>query len=192
MKSKIISKIIYTAYAVFICAFFTGCVGVTEDGLKGILEKDSSFSRMLEAKKRVNAKIAALKDEYKKEKESLDQKMRSLKTDLQAKKDSLDERISSLKSEIEPEIKLLKEKLSERVSDYRSKSQNLKDSLSKLDNIEKLLNRKEGLSLSGDEISIWNKRAADLNREISFIRQSLDELKEKIRILKTEIKVLSD
>ena len=140
-----------------------GCGGVNEISLEKVLEKDPSFGKLLAAKKRINTKIAALSEE-----------------------------IRSVRQTLEPKIDALKAKLDEARSEAKTKSLELKESLSKSKNIKKLLIKKKDLSLSGDEVSIWNKRSVDLQNRIDSLKRDLVELQNKAHLLKTEIQILED
>ena len=138
-----------------------GCGRVSESTLNEVLEKDPSFKKILDAKKRANDKIASLREE-----------------------------ILSLRKEIEPAAERLKAQLEAKYSEYRLKRKGLRDSVSKLKNIKHFLEKKDALPLSADEISVWKRRLANLENEINGLKQDLVSLQERIRLLKTEIKIL--
>lgn len=183
MKASILAFLI-------IAISLSGCGRVSENALNNVLEKDPSFKRILEEKKRVSEKILSAKNDFNEEKDITIKKARALKEGLRDKKNNLRTQIASLKKEIEPKILALKAKLVEKSSEYKSKLKGLNDSLSKLKNIRKLLEKKSELSLSGDEVFIWDKRVGNLEKKINFLRGELDKLRSQIHLLKTEIKIL--
>jgi len=146
----------------------SGCGYVSESSLDEVLQRDPSFKKLLDSKKRLSAKIAALED----------------------KKQRLDTEILLLRQETNPDIQKLEAKLEKTRSEYDFKKKSLKDSISSLKNIRRLLDRKSKLLLTGDEISVWNKRIANLEKEIDSTRIKLDKLKSQARLIKTEIKIL--
>ncbi len=146
----------------------TGCGCVSESTLSEVLERDPSFKKVLDAKRRLNTKILALED----------------------KKQSLNAQIALLKQEGNPDIEALKAKLEKTQSKYNLKEKELKDSISSLKDIRKLLERKSKLLLTGDEISVWNKRIGDLEKKVNSLHNELDRLKSQTRLIKTEIKIL--
>lgn len=172
--------------------FLTGCGRVSENSLSEILEKDPSFRNVLDAKKNISRKALSLRESFDKEKEIITQKIDSLKASLQEKKDYIEKEKLAVRQGLQPMIDTLKVKLEEARSEYTEKKALLKDSLGKAKNIKKLLVKKEELALSGDEISIWNKRAANLEQEINKLKKRLVELENKTRLLKTEIKILRE
>ena len=95
-----------------------------------------------------------------------------------------------LKEKANPDIEALKAKLEKTQSEYNLKKKELKDSISSLKNIRRLLARKSKLLLTGDEISVWNKRIGDLEKKINSLHNELDRLKSQTRLIKTEIKIL--
>ena len=177
---------------IILLANLLGCGRASESALNDILEKDPSFSKHFKAKKRLSAEISALRNEFKKSHDSDMREINSLKEKLRAGKNELDGKIRLIKQELEPAIAMLKAELHEKTSENNLKKQNLKDALSKLKNIGKLLGKKSELSLSGDEISIWNKRAKKLEKEIVSLKKDIDVLRSKTRILKAEIKILQE
>ena len=172
--------------------FLAGCGRVSESTLSSILEKDPSFAKALDEKKQIDLKISSLKDSFSKEKDATIRKIQSLKDELNAKKDNLNKDILLFKREMEPVIQGFKSELEGKKTDYKLKAKELSEAISKAKNIQKLLERKSELSLSGDEISIWNQRVARLQREISSLQKDLDAARNKIYILKTEIKILEE
>ena len=186
------SRLYILAAAMTVLSFLLiGCGRASENTLKDILVRDPSFSNLLDMKNNVTARIAKLKDEYNKEKASILQKITLLKEGLNTSRNKLKNQTLSLRQELEPKIGILKNKLTTVEATYRLKKQTLRDSMGKLQNINKLLSKKGELSLSGDEVLIWNKRSNNLEGEISSLQKDLDGLRDKIRILKTEIKILS-
>jgi len=101
-------------------------------------------------------------------------------------------KIASLQSEMEPKIEALKLSLTEARSEYKAKAALVKNSRHKLKNIKKLLSKKNDLALSGDEISIWNKRIEDLEKEIISLKRDIEDLRNKAHLFKTEIRILQD
>ena len=170
--------------------FTTGCGKVSESALDEVIDLDPSFEKVLEAKKDINAEILALKNDFDKERTTATQKMSELKEDLKLKQGAMSAKIISLRQEIAPEIDAIRRNLEEAHEAYKVKETYIKGAISKVKSIKDLLNKKGELSLPGDEVSIWNKRATKLEKEISSVKQSLDELRTKIRILKTELKIL--
>lgn len=145
-----------------------GCGSVSEETLSEILEWDPAFEEALNAKKRISAKIAALETE----------------------RDSIKSQIAALKDNLKPEIQSIKAKLEKTHTEYALKKKEHGNSLAKLKNIKKLLEKKGELALSADEISIWQTRVGRLEEEIASSRKTLDKLRNKSRLLKTEITIL--
>lgn len=168
----------------------TGCGRVTRGTIDEVIARDPSFKRALEAKKRINAEILKLRNSYKQQKDEAIREIKSLKENLRKEKNTLGSRALSLKQEVVPAIDAIKGKLEKRRTEYNEKKKILKESLSKSKNIGKLLAKKSELSLSADEVSVWNKRASNLEKEITSLRKELDALRSKIRLLKTEIQIL--
>jgi len=175
-----------------IFVFLAGCGSVSERTVTEVLEKDPSFGKLLDARESISVNILLLKDGYKGQKDSALKKIESLKEDLRSKKEKRDTKIAALKNKLAPEILNLKGELENVHSLYKLRKKDLKLSLSKLKSIRKLLDKKGELALSGDEISIWNKRISDLEKAITALRTRLDKLKAKVRLIKTEIKILEE
>lgn len=171
---------------------FAGCGKVSEKTLKEVLKKDPSFKKALDTKRQVNSKALSLRNAYFKDAKVAKEKIRVLQKGLKTKKDEMNTRISSIKNEIMPKIHSLRMESTRRRSEYRLTAKELKNLLSKLKTIRKFLQKKGELSLTGDEISIWKKKAGGLENRIRVLRKELNKLQTKIRILKTEIRILKE
>jgi chromosome segregation ATPase len=169
---------------------FAGCGRVSEETVKEVLDKDPSFRRVLNAKRDISEKINALKVNFTKERDATLQELRSLKEELKKKESDLATRIMSLTQEIEPKILALRAKLNEKNTEYKLKAKDLGASRAKLKNMKKLLEKKGELSLSGDEITVWNNRIENLEKEIVSLQGDIDKVRSEISVLKTEIKIL--
>ena len=170
----------------------TGCGRVDEGTRDMVLEKDPSFRKVLNEKDLLNEKITSLRENFKETKDALSKKIQALEEELKAGESELEERIASIKKEIGPKIEALKAGALEARAEYGEKTGILKASINKLANIKKLLKNKQELALSGDEISIWNKRSSGLEDEINTVKKDLDRLQNKTNLLKTEIKILNE
>ncbi|MCQ9206595.1 MAG: hypothetical protein NG740_01760 [Omnitrophica bacterium] len=183
---------IFIPTILILCFFLAGCEQLDEGARDMVLEKDPSFRKVLNEKKRLSEKIVSLRENFKEKKDALSQKIRALKEELEAGESEVEERIASIKKEIGPKIEALRIGAREARVEYGEKARILKASISKLANIQKLLKRKKEFALSGDEISIWNKRSSDLEDEIDTVKKDLDRLRNKTSLLKIEIKILNE
>ena len=175
-----------------LCIFLAGCNRISENTVNEILEKDPAFGRLLEEKRSIKAKIYALDDKFSKERDETLGKIELLKKGLNDKNKKLNEEVLSLKQSFNPTIDVLEADLLKRYAKRTEKAKALKDASGKLQNITKLLEKKGELSLSGDEIAIWNTRIKSLEEKITAIQRGLDELDAGTRILKTEIAILKE
>ena len=171
-------------------AFLVGCGGVSKKTIENVLDKDPSFRKIYSSKKDIDAKILTLRNNIEKEKDLTRQHVEKLRASLRSKKHTYKKEIESLKHRLDPETQELQKELLEQKKKYRAKAKELTGLLSKLKNIQKLLEKKTELSLSGDEISVWNKRIRNLERDIITSQKKLDELRSRIHLLKIEIKIL--
>ena len=96
------------------------------------------------------------------------------------------------KQEVGPLIRSLESKIISLKTEYGLKKSQLKSAYPRMESIKKLLNKKESLALTSEEISIWNKRHIDLEKEIDSLRKELDNMRERRRLLKTEIRILRE
>ena len=168
----------------------TGCGQVSENTVNAVLEKDPSFGRILSSKKKIDSKISSFKGELSKESDLTAQKIEKLKSSLQNIRNQYRSQITALKQKMDPEIQELKAKLEENRAEYKKAAEKLGDYNGKLKNIKRLLDKKSELSLSGDEISIWNKRIKKIEKDIVTSQKKLDNLRNKIYITKIEIRIL--
>jgi len=162
---------ILTSVVLILYFLLAGCGRVDEGALNLVLEKDPSFRKVLNEKNGLSERIASLQENFKEKKDALSQKIRALKEELEAGESEVEEQIASIRKEIGPKIEALKAGAREARVEYGEKAKILKASIGKLANIKKLLQKKKELALSGDEISIWNKRSSDLEDEINAVKK---------------------
>jgi len=187
VKMKILVPIV-----LILSFILAGCGKVSDATLDEVLEKDPSFRRMLDEKNRVNAKVASLNEAFEKEKKLTLKKVTSLKKKIDLLQAELKTEIDSVKNRMAPKIEGVRNELGDARATEKVKARLLKGSVQKVKNIKKLLAKKNDLSLSGDEISIWNKRASELEKEIDTLKKEIGELRDKSRLLKTEIRILTE
>ncbi|MFH1593546.1 MAG: hypothetical protein ABID09_02485 [Candidatus Omnitrophota bacterium] len=190
--TQIFGKITQIFAILLLIVSLPGCGKVSEKTVSEVLEQDPGFENILRQKERLNAKALTLNNDFSKEKVITQKKIEALKEDLRTRGEALSEKVAALKKEIAPRIDALKVAFQENRLEYKLKTKSLGDSVTKLKNIEKLLAKKGELALSGDEVSIWNKRASELEREIDQARKEIDIVSSKIRLLKQEIRILED
>lgn len=176
----------------FLVLLLAGCTGVDEKTVADVLEKDPSFARVLKEKDSTARKIEALKFSMKEAREKTNSEIGLLRKGLTVKKAEIKEKIRIQQTKITPLIDGLSAKLRQTQIEYDIVKDTLSERLEKLKSIRSLLLKKDKLTLSGDEIALWNRRTEDLDREINSLKNDLDGLKAKINLLKTEIKILRE
>jgi len=168
-----------------------GCGGVSEKTINDILERDPAFKNSLNEKLRIQGKINSLKQAFLEEETVLLQNIGTLRETLRAKKNKLQMEISSLKKDIAPKILALQAELKQKYSEYGITNRDIRDYTTKLKNIKDTLTKKGDLSLSGDEIAIWNDRIEKLEQKISSLLTEREKLRARILTLRTEIRILN-
>jgi len=189
IKNNMYQKLNLFIITVLLCGVL-GCGRVSQDTLEALTKKDPSFAKILENKRQIDRKIETLKNDYAEEKISVEKEIKNLKKKLHVKKNKIDSQIKDLRQEMDPDIHALKVRLEEMRAEYKSRSEELKDCLGKLNNIKRLLAKKNDLSLSGDEISLWNRRIATFKKDIDSLNDELSRLRDKMNIVSMEIKIL--
>jgi len=170
--------------------FLAGCGKVSEETVRSVLERDPSFEKALDTKRRINGKIENLRGHFMKEEEGITAKIHNLREELDKKKETCLLKIESLQKELDPVILELRDRFDEAKAEYRLRKEDLRTSVTKLADINKLLKKKEDRSLSGDEISVWKRRAGKLEKEIMSLEGQLETLRDKVSLLQAEIRIL--
>ena len=177
-------------FIVLALIFFAGCGPVDQETVNEVLTKDPSFANILKEKSRNNEKILSLQAEFNKEKDKILNDIITKRDNLRTKEDSFKTEVLSIRKKMEPELQKLKSGLEKAKVEYEEIKGQLNNSIDKLKNIKKLLNKKGELSLSGDEVSVWNNRIKELDVKIASYGKDLDKLKSKMRLIRTEIKII--
>jgi len=176
----------------FLVLLLAGCGRVSEKTVAGVLEKDPSFAQALKEKESAARKVEALKFSMKEARGKTNSEIGLLRKSLTVKKAEIKEKIRIQQIKITPLIDGLSAKLRQTQIEYDIAKDTLSERLEKLKSIRSLLLKKDKLTLSGDEIALWNRRTEDLDREINSLKNDLDRLSARIHLLKTEIKILRE
>ena len=175
---------------ILVSLFASGCGGVSEKTTSDTLERDPSFAKALQKKENAARKIEGLELSIKKAQEEANSEIGFLRKGLTAKKAKIKEEIRIQKNKIVPLIDAISAELRETRIEYDMVKNALKERVGKLKSIRSLLLKKDDLTLTGDEIALWNRRTEELDREINSLKEELDDLSAEIHLLKTEIRIL--
>jgi len=186
-----------TIFMMFFCGvilvmsfFFQGCspfnMAETE---KKIVEYDPSFQKLLNKRNSLQCELDRKKTIFREKKQKINDKIKGMQEEkLQLEKEqlSLEEQITR---QIQPEKRELKKSLMEISYQYKQKSELCRSIDRDIDEINSLIKKKESLSLTQEEMRIWNERLASLIENKENVNLEKNKLKEEIEITKLKIKV---
>jgi len=174
-----------------IILIFAGCSEPTAEMEKKILAYDPSFQKLLNKRNAVRGEADKQKAVFRAKKQVINNKIKVM----QEEKTRLDKEYTSLEEktmrQIQPGKRELRKALMELGYQYKQKAEALRSIDRDINEINSLINKKESLSLTQEEMRIWNDRLAALieKKEIQSLEKS--KLKEEIEITKLKIKVFS-
>ncbi|MCK4852214.1 MAG: hypothetical protein KAS86_03780, partial [Candidatus Omnitrophica bacterium] len=90
--------------------------------------------------------------------------------------------IEKIKRQIYPRKRGLQQELEEARRRMEQKQIELRDIRKNIDEINSLINKKERLSLTGEEIRVWGERLASLAGRNGAVEKEIDKLKKEIEI----------
>ena len=170
--------------------FFQGCSPLnTAETEKKIVKYDPSFQKLLNKRNSLQCELEQKKTIFREKKQKINDKikvMREEKLQLEKEQLSLEEQITR---QIQPEKRELQKSLIEMSYQYKQKAELGRSIDRDIDEINSLIKKKESLSLTQDEMRIWNERMSSLIENKESVNLEKSKLKEEIEITKLKIKV---
>jgi len=180
------------------CVLLSGCVMEDRAEMeKTILQHDSSFQEILDQRDAYQRESDSAKAAYIREYGELEDKISELRNQIAAIREqeanlklshlaSLDE----IKRKIYPRKRALKQDLAEMQRRLKRREVELRDIDKDIAEVEALVDKKERLSLTREEIHAWNKRFSSLVERKAEIEKEVEETKRNIEITRLKVKVL--
>jgi len=178
------------AAALLFSLSFQGCVRDREEAEKTILAHDPSFQKTITRRNQIRKQMDSKENVYIVLKQKIAGQIMALKEKReQAKKEYLDS-VEKLKGQMQPEKRELERGLIDLERNYKLKSAELSNINRDIKEINALINKKEELTLTPEEIRTWNDRLSALIRKKEEASAERGKMAKEIRITKLKISVL--
>jgi len=175
----------------FLCVFLLqGCLVNKEEAEKEILSYDSSFQKEIQRRNGLQEELNSARDSYSQEVDSIEEQKRALKEKKDQLKREFDTSVDEIKRQIEPARRDLQHDLAKLERDHKIRKSELKEIRKDIEEIDALIDKKEKLILTQEEIRTWNDRRSALVEKQALLNAEAGKLAEEIRITKLKIKVL--
>ncbi len=172
----------------FLCQ---GCVKDRAEMEKEILGHDPSFQKDLDKRNTVQKEIASLEAAYRQTCMKIDEEITALKEKKTQVKNEYLTSLDKLKRQVNPEVRELQRNLLDMQRDHKRQKEELGDIDRDIKEINSLINKKDQLVLTQEEVKTWNERLASLAEKKSAADSEIERLAKEIEITKLKIKVLS-
>ncbi|MBL7072219.1 MAG: hypothetical protein ISS33_00395 [Candidatus Omnitrophica bacterium] len=169
--------------------FFQGCSTNTAQEEKKILAHDASFQKLLNKRDSLQNEANQKAELFRKKGKDIDNKIKIMqKEKVRLKKEylSVEEKIMR---QLQPEKRALQKTLRELTYQYKQKADAVRSIDGDINEINTLIKKKESLSLTQEEMRIWNERLAALIEKKETVITEKNKVKKEIEITKLKIKV---
>jgi len=169
--------------------FFQGCSTDTAREEKTILAHDPSFQKLLDKRNSLQNEADQKAELFRKKGQEIDGKMNVLRKEkerLNKEYLSVEEKITR---QLQPEKRDLQKTLRELIYQHKQKSDAIRSVDGDIKEINALINKKESLSLTQEEMRIWNERLASLLEKKETAVKGKSEVKKEIEITRLKVKV---
>ena len=172
--------------AVFLCAVMSlpACTVKDEHELELLVHEDPEFRNLIEIRDQIDSHVDMLRHELSEKRSDLNKKIAVLRKEYGIEKDAKEEKIYGLRmklrtirEEYEVEVQDLKNVLEMKETLRSQLASTLKDAID-------LIEQKEKLGLSEEELSQWNS-------QVEHIQSRLEPLLEEIKMLQAKVAIRS-
>lgn len=167
-----------------------GCSGEKKDIQQEVVSYDPSFQKVLDERDNIKKESLLREQEFRKKQQRIDEQIRFLE---QKKRDARKEHLAQLQrisTELDPEVRQLKRDLIDLRRKYRSTAEALENIDRDIREITDLIDKKDQLLLTQEELSTWNSRLESLVQEKQKKRARAAKIKKDIEITGLKIKLL--
>jgi hypothetical protein len=176
---------------VLVSLFLTqGCKEDLGEIENSVLSFDPSFRKVLNQRDRLQEDLSSNKAAYFKEIESIEGQMGILKErKIKAKLEHKD-RDEEIKRQIQPEARRLKQEVLDKKREYKRKKNILDEVNRDIKDVSGLIDKKDTLVLTSEEVESWNKRLFTLDERKKEVEEEIVQLQRDIEISGLKLKVL--
>ncbi len=184
-----------------VCLMFflaAGCMENRKEVEQGVLERDPAFQETLNQRDSVQKELDSERAVFQKKESEIQSQIALLRDQITIFKQKKSElralhfaALDSIKRKIYPDKRVLEQNYTEKKRLLRRKAIEARDVERDIKEIKGLVDKKDRLSLTREEIEAWNKRYASLLDHKSLADKEIAELEKEIETLGMKIKVIN-
>ncbi len=168
----------------------SGCVRDCAETEKEILSYDPSFSEILDIKKAAIKELNDTKVEFLAKEDQIIREVGLLKTRRRELKRAFSEKSGRIHQRLDPEKRELQRLMVDIEREVKHKQIFVKDINRDIEEINVLIDKKESLALTQEEIRTWNDRLSTLMKNKEAAVTEINRNIEEIRVTKLKLKVM--
>lgn len=176
--------------AILLCVAAQGCVKDIGEAEKKVAAYDPSFQKTLDNRDALRRQLESIRAEYLRNTDQIDSQMDALQERKAQVKRDYTAAAEQVKKQIDPEKRQLQRDLMEFQRQHKIKAIELENVERDIKEITALINKKEELDLTQEEIKTWNDRLASLMQKKEKLSSEKDRIRQDIDITKLKDKVL--
>lgn len=181
--------ILITLLAAFVFAS-SGCKKDRAEDESRILAHDPTFKTELAKRNALRQEMIDQKQAYMKLCRENDFKIAALKKQKKQAKNNYQATVEKIKVQINPYKRQLRQEYLDKQREYKRKKSEIADILKDTKEITALMDKKDRLVLTQEEVKTWNDRLSSLIARKAQLEEDTKQLKKDIEIMKLKIKVM--
>jgi len=170
--------------------FLQGCSIDPEEARKQVIAYDPSFRDVLREKDAIIKKLEEKKSDFDKKTSEIDAGIAALKNNKSMIRAEYDKSVDALKKQLDPRKRTLQLELVDLKRKMKRKIREENDIKKDIAEVNSLVEKKDQLDLTREEISAWNRRLATLTGRAGETGKAIAGMKEELRIKKLKLKLL--
>lgn len=174
----------------FALSFLAGCRDNAKELESRILKDDPGFQDVLENRNDLREQIALQKAGYDKKVASYDSRIAALREQKALARSEYEASLDKVERQLEPVVRQLKAELVDMRRRLEMKSIQMRNIERDTKEIEALIDKKDTLAFTQEEIKTWNDRLAALVESKAEVSADEQKLKDDIKTTKLKIKVM--
>ena len=184
------SKAITCLSVCLLCLSAQGCGEDRAEFEKKIIARDPSFQKTLDNRNSLREQLDSQKAILLRKEKEISAQINALKEKKVSARKEYSQQVQKIKRQIQPKKRQLQRDLIDMARRYKHKKQQVRDIDRDINEINGLIKKKDALSLTQEEIRIWNDRLASLIEKKEGINAEKDKLEAGIETTKLKVKVL--
>ena len=182
----------FLSVLIFILSFsIAGCNQDSSKLEKEILEQDSSFQKQIDFRNSLRQQISKERNEYQNKIDEYDEQIEINKNKKEFIRKEYQSKIDKIKRQIEPQRREFERQISDFEREYDAKNKEIGYTDRDIKEIASLIDKKDTLSLTQEELSTWNDRLANLIRKKERLSSELNRIRSEIEITKNKIRIIN-